>query len=278
MKPTIQTLSTKGWKSVDDFYAHCINVSTPTLFRNAASEWRAVSKWNDPKYLSGKIGLNKQVPISLGGCEETTSGNTKSRKINMLFERFIALLHEGDCNGYLKQYDLSQSPLLREDVMPEKLFQKWSFGVCYLWIGSEGSSKTGLHNDDENNVLCQITGQKQVLLISPNERSNLYPNDLYDSGTECCDVSASSPNFDLHPLFKGVSTIFSVTLNPGDILFIPKYWYHQVRPLGSVSISVNYFNSSMIELIQFGIGRFCLDILHRAGCYRKGHCVCHNNR
>ena len=195
----------------------------------------------------------------------------------MSFNKFINSLHEGTCDGYLKQYDLSQNRSLRKDVTPENLFNEWSFGVCNLWVGSEGSSKTGLHNDDENNVLCQITGQKHVLLISPSEHSNLYVNDLYDSGTECCDVSASSPNYDLHPLFKNVSTIFSVTLNPGDVLFIPKYWYHQVRPHGSVSISVNYFNSSMIELIQFGLGRFCLDVLHRVGCYRKGHCVCHNS-
>ena len=276
METTTENLPTTDWKSVDDFYTHYINVSKPTLFKNAASDWRALSKWKDPKYLCEKVGI-EQVPISLGDCEETTSGNTKSRKINMSFNKFINSIHEGTCDGYLKQYDLSQNRSLRKDVMPENLFNEWSFGVCNLWIGSGGSSKTGLHNDDENNVLCQITGQKHVLLISPSERSKLYVNDLYDSGTECCDVSASSPNYDLHPLFKNVSTIFSVTLNPGDVLFIPKYWYHQVRPHGSVSISVNYFNSSMIELIQFGLGRFCLDVLHRVGCYRKGHCVCHNS-
>ena len=276
METTTKNLPTTDWKSVDDFYTHYINVSKPTLFKNAASDWRALSKWKDPKYLCERVGVEK-VPISLGDCEETTSGNTKSRKINMSFNKFINSLHEGTCDGYLKQYDLSQNRSLRKDVKPENLFNEWSFGVCNLWIGSGGSSKTGLHNDDENNVLCQITGQKHVLLISPSERSNLYVNNLYDSGTECCDVSASSPNYDLHPLFKNVSTIFSVTLNPGDVLFIPKYWYHQVRPHGSVSISVNYFNSSMIELIQFGLGRLCLDVLHRVGCYRKGLCVCHNS-
>ena len=276
METTTENLPTTDWKSVDDLCTHYINVSKPTLFKNAALDWRALSKWKDPKYLCEKVGI-EQVPISLGDCEETTSGNTKSRKINMSFNKFINSLHEGTCDGYLKQYDLSQNRSLRKDVMPENLFNEWSFGVCNLWIGSGGSSKTGLHNDDENNVLCQITGQKHVLLISPSERSKLYVNNLYDSGTECCDVSASSPNYDLHPLFKNVSTIFTVTLNPGDVLFIPKYWYHQVRPHGSVSISVNYFNSSITELVRFGFGRFCLDVLHRVGCYRKGHCVCHNS-
>ena len=90
---TTENLPTTYWKSVDDFYTHYINVSKPTLFKNAALDWRALSKWKDPKYLCEKVGI-EQVPISLGDCEETTSGNTKSRKIGFFMGVDIFL-----CNG-----------------------------------------------------------------------------------------------------------------------------------------------------------------------------------
>tara|TARA_B110000091_G_C13665042_1_gene411300 strand:- start:52 stop:861 length:810 start_codon:yes stop_codon:yes gene_type:complete len=264
------TLPSTEWQSATHFYTEHITKRKPALFKRGCRHWRISSKDD-----LGSIG-HVQVPVSLGGCEETTTGNRQSRKIVMPFNQFLTSLHEGTCHGYLKQFDLSQHPTLRNQVLPEQFFPPMSLGTCNLWVGSEGSSNTGLHNDDENNVLCQISGQKHVVLIPPKERPYLYVNSLYDSGTECCDVDASDPNLNVHPLFSNVTTIYSIVLNPGDVLFIPKYWYHQVRPKGPVSISVNYFNSSFRECVRYGCMRWCFDVLHRCGLYKKGHCVCHN--
>ena len=263
------TLPSTEWQSATHFFTEHITKRKPALFKRGCLGWR-INKDD-----LGSIG-HVQVPVSLGGCEETTTGNRQSRKIVMPFNQFLTSLHEGTCHGYLKQFDLSQHPTLRNQVLPEQFFPPMSLGTCNLWVGSEGSSNTGLHNDDENNVLCQISGQKHVVLIPPKERPYLYVNSLYDSGTECCDVDASDPNLNVHPLFSNVTTIYSIVLNPGDVLFIPKYWYHQVRPKGPVSISVNYFNSSFRECVRYGCMRWCFDVLHRCGLYKKGHCVCHN--
>eukprot|EP00469_Lotharella_globosa_P016675 CAMPEP_0167830752 /NCGR_PEP_ID=MMETSP0112_2-20121227/13159_1 /TAXON_ID=91324 /ORGANISM="Lotharella globosa, Strain CCCM811" /LENGTH=54 /DNA_ID=CAMNT_0007735131 /DNA_START=1 /DNA_END=162 /DNA_ORIENTATION=+ len=47
-----------------------------------------------------------------------------------------------------------------------------------------------MHNDDENNVLNQIFGEKTVILYPPRARPYLRVNKKYDSGTECCDFDA----------------------------------------------------------------------------------------
>ena len=54
-----------------------------------------------------------------------------------------------------------------------------------------------------------------------------YVNRKYDSGTLCCDVDAERPDYDEHPAFRGVRCS-SVVLRPGDVLYIPRYWFHQV--------------------------------------------------
>jgi lysine-specific demethylase 8 len=213
----------------------------------------------------------------------------------MAFHSFLASLllrneeeeeeETSSSSGYLKQFDLRTFPILRKDVAPEEMFrppsnQWWwwfpMFGTCNLWMGDSRSNKTGLHNDDEENVLCQVSGEKRVLLISPKERENVYVNKLFDSGTECCDVDVSSPDLLRHPLFAQVQQIYCVTLRAGDVLFIPKFWFHEVRPI-STSISINYFSSTWIQKIWCGTSRFFWDFLHRLGLYKRGQCVCHDS-
>lgn len=181
-------------------------------------------------------------------------------------------------SAYLKQCEIgyfAKLPSLRADVFPEKMFSPWAiFGCCNLWIGDENATKTGLHNDDEHNVLCQIRGQKRVILIAPEERDNIYPNILYDSGTECCDVNASNPDLQRHPLFACVGVRFEVVLEPGDVLFLPRFWYHEVQPMGSFSVSVNYFCSTPLDQLRWGVKRAILGCLHGAGVYKRGKCVC----
>ena len=169
----------------------------------------------------------------------------------------------------------AQLPVLRADVCPETFFSPWAvFGCCNLWIGDDDAAKTGLHNDDEHNVLCQIRGHKRVVLIAHDERDHVYPNLLYDSGTECCDVDAYSPDLKKHPLFARVAIRYEALLEPGDVLFIPRFWYHEVCPMGEFSVSVNYFCSTPLEQLRWGTGRAVLGCLHGLGVYKTGQCVC----
>jgi tRNA wybutosine-synthesizing protein 4 len=87
------------------------------------------------------------------------------------------------------------------------------------------------------NVLCQVRGQKKLILYPPSDVQYLH-----------LEAGASSSNLDI---FHGMSdgqvlsvphtSPFEVTLNPGDILFIPPLWLHTTSPLGGVSIAVNVF-------------------------------------
>jgi len=54
-----------------------------------------------------------------------------------------------------------------------------------------------------------------------------------------CDVNAETPDFLLHPKFNETKP-FEVILEPGDLLFIPYFWYHYFRSI-EPSISVNWF-------------------------------------
>lgn len=102
----------------------------------------------------------------------------------------------------------------------------------------------------------------------------IFVKGKYDSGTLCCDVDAERPDLaGRHPKFRGARALTAV-LRPGDALYIPKFWFHQVTSL-SVSVSANVFCSTPSEWVRAGLPRACLAALHSFGLYRNGNCVCH---
>jgi hypothetical protein len=75
-----------------------------------------------------------------------------------------------------------------------------------------------------------------VSALSKRELSTLCD---YLLDTNNCHVNAEAPDLDAHPLF-GHARRFDALLAPGDLLFLPRMWFHFVRALDA-SISINWF-------------------------------------
>ena len=177
---------------------------------------------------------------------------------------------------YLKQIDLfALCPSLRADIdLGAFAHRRW--GTTWCWVGPKGAV-TGLHSDDENNILYQLRGEKVVTLFPPACRPWLYPTGKYDPGTECCAADPDAPDAAAHPAFAASvrARARRATLRAGDALYIPRFHYHHVRTSRGTSISVNHFASSGWELVRFGVPRLLLEVLHQMGLFRSGYCVCH---
>ncbi|MBO9671755.1 MAG: cupin-like domain-containing protein, partial [Sphingobium sp.] len=81
--------------------------------------------------------------------------------------------------------------------------------------------------DLTNNLLIQITGRKRIALVSPAQtrlmahRRHVF-SDVHD--LESADCMAR------HPQAKDVRP-YIVELQPGEMLYLPVGWWHQVRSL-----------------------------------------------
>ncbi|CAF4191489.1 unnamed protein product [Rotaria sp. Silwood2] len=97
-----------------------------------------------------------------------------------------------------------------------------------LWIGSQGSH-TPCHYDTYGiNFVAQIVGKKRWLLFPPNSPiGQLQTRIPYEESSVYLDIDPS--NID----------VYDITLEPGDVLFVPKHWWHFVSSLDSITISVN---------------------------------------
>lgn len=121
-------------------------------------------------------------------------------------------------------------PLLPAEVMPR------------LWIGN--ATRAALHNDHDLNLACVVAGRRHFLLFPPDEVDNLYIGSLSHtpSGRPISVANLDAPDYEAFPrLRQAFERAQAVTLEPGDVLFIPRYWWHQVTAEGPVGMLVNFW-------------------------------------
>jgi lysine-specific demethylase 8 len=142
---------------------------------------------------------------------------------------------------YVAQQNLSDVPALQPDLGPPPTIVNTGKASHYgtnLWLCSSAGSESPCHHDPYQNILCQIFGEKEVILFAPSESEKLYPAyGTLQKNTSLVDFE--NPDFDSHPLFlKAVG--YRAVLQKGDAVFIPKGWWHYCRAKEE-SCSVNFW-------------------------------------
>jgi len=108
-------------------------------------------------------------------------------------------------------------------------------GPPRFWLGP-ARTVTPLHCDYDDNIFAQVWGSKRIFLAPPHHDEFLYTREanpvLFGSPFD-----PEAPDFDAFPLARRAA-IVEVVVEPGDMLYVPAGWYHQVRAL-SFSLSSN---------------------------------------
>jgi hypothetical protein len=108
-------------------------------------------------------------------------------------------------------------------------------GPPRFWLGPAGTV-TPLHCDYDDNIFAQIWGTKRIFLAPPHHDEFLYTSEanaiLFGSPFD-----PEAPDFDKFPLARQATTIECI-VHPGELLYVPAGWYHQVRAL-TFSLSSN---------------------------------------
>ncbi|CAE7529956.1 hif1an, partial [Symbiodinium pilosum] len=89
-----------------------------------------------------------------------------------------------------------------------------------LWIG-RGGSLTPCHYDKAENLHAQICGEKQFLLIPPEETFAVYPYPIDHPLDSFAMVDLEQPDLDRFPAFADVQCL-EASLEPGDLLYLPR--------------------------------------------------------
>ncbi len=255
--------------SDDDFDRNYLSKYRPVVFAGGANRWPATKKWSFDFFR--KQNSDFTVTLEEGNVMQET---TTFRDIT--FRDYLNEIEspnqENGRVAYLSVFNIFQHfPDLANDVDFSMMAQKKLINHAAGWIGP-GGTVTGYHIDRADNLLVQIVGRKFVKLVSPDQSKRMYPSSKYDSNTLMSSVNADEYNDAKFPEFAKVDALYAI-IEPGDILFIPRGWWHYVRALDP-SISVNNFGIDLKTIVLDKPREYAKKYLHRIGLYGK-ECTCH---
>jgi hypothetical protein len=234
-------------------FENYVAANTPVLIEGALRDWPAMKTWSF-EHLAAVTGQHAgEVIISANGLfPDYESKPEPMTKRDMPFTEFARrvtapgalppiLAPDETYYIYGKPYLFQAFPALKQDVPAPAFLGARRSNEVSLWASSTGCV-TPLHYDLTNGLLSQIRGRKQVFLFKPADfarlyfRSDVFPGlDNYDRQSR---VDIHHPDLSKFPRFAGVGAL-ECTLAPGDMLFLPSNWAHEVETL-EASLSVTF--------------------------------------
>lgn len=104
-----------------------------------------------------------------------------------------------------------------------------------LWIAPRGTMSSLHHDGDYDNLNLQISGRKLFLLLPPPRHVALHAYGSAESP-----INPFVPDLARFPRFAGADPV-EATLAPGEVLLIPKYWWHCVYTVEpAVNLSTHF--------------------------------------
>lgn len=114
--------------------------------------------------------------------------------------------------------------------------------VAKIWLGTE--SVAAAHYDQPKNIACCVAGKRRFTLFPPDQIENLYPGPLSPTpgGQVVTLADLSKPDFNRFPCLKtALENAYIADLEPGDALYYPSMWWHEVEAFARFNVMVNYW-------------------------------------
>jgi hypothetical protein len=208
------------------------------------SDWPALAKWT-PEYLKQTVGSKAIEYQGDRSKNEHFEIAKDAHRREMPFDRFIDLVSRPGAgnDAYLTAYNSARNAeaisLLHPDLgFAEKFLSREAAQPNgMMWIGPAGTL-TSLHHDLTNNLIAQVVGRKRLLVLPASEVGKLY-NHLHVF-SEISDLEDPAVTLQRFPLLEH-ARFTEVTLMPGEMIFMPIAWWHQVRSI-DFSVTITYTN------------------------------------
>jgi hypothetical protein len=218
-----------------------LNRGRPLVIAQGAADWPA-AQWT-PELLRAKAGSAKVMThrsdTPYFGLDEK-HGGPKLKEEEMTLDTFVSMVFTPKNDKlfyYLQRASIpDRLPALLADLRyPEGVDPKKIY-LVNLWFGP-GNNITRLHYDVPNNFLVHFYGRKRITLYAPQDTAKLYP--FRTKAYNMSQVNIDKPDVARFPKFADAQP-YEAEIGPGDMLYIPPYWWHQVYSL-ELGISANYW-------------------------------------
>lgn len=244
----------------------------PVVLRGMGRNWAALERWTF-QHLA-HLGGARPVTLVVGNRERSST-----RFVTSTLDRYVAQLalqtaaqEEGSHIGYLKEFDLlKEIPSLRQDVEQDAWFPPGNIVSSSAWIGPQGAH-TGLHYDLLDNLAVLTRGVKRFYLARPGTVEHLGAlSKKYDRWAKLASVGMR----DLAQSDVPADALFAVDLYPGDAIYVPHGWWHEVVNL-QASIFLSGFFGSKARVVGLWVATGAVQLMHDFQLLGTRNCSCHS--
>lgn len=214
----------------------------PVVLTEAVADWPALSRWSFDDFRQRLGGVEVEVCTGRDGDPEPDRNFADHLETMTLANYLDRVEGVGESNDlYMIAHNRTMArPEMAElfdDIrLDEAVFDPDQLDEgCTLWLGPAGTL-TPLHHDSTNILFCQIVGKKRIWLIPPYEASLLD-----DMRGFYASFDPRRQREDWPEVHRDVQ-MAELVLEPGEALFLPAGWWHQVLALEpSISFSLLCF-------------------------------------
>ncbi|MBT4791728.1 MAG: cupin-like domain-containing protein [Halobacteriovoraceae bacterium] len=230
----------------------------PCVLKDRSKHWPALSKWNED-YLAEKLG-EAEIGFSDAGFSEPGKNYMSTTK-KMNFAEYLEQVKLGTNSLRVFAYNIKYyCKDLGADIKTLNIDMKISEFFCFLFVGSKGG-ETQFHYDIDMTHIFHtvIKGNKTFYLYDKSMSHNLYSHPY----TVRSYVDVVNPDYDKYPRMKALEG-YKVVLEPGDTLFIPTgYWHQVVYHEYSVAVSHRSRNESKLVFMEGVFNLFIMQLFDR---------------
>ena len=257
-------LRRKRWKSLTrSFVARAAKHHVPTVYRKPPQfrPWAAYKKWTNNTYLSQLVhtldGVYVQDASPVFGpyfdAGRPLASSAKVRplhnysQISVPTHQFLSTSATATATPtidptfmYLTREIERIHPMLEQDITPfhELIRLGPSKSSINVWMG-HNAVVAPCHYDSYHNVYAQIRGSKTFYMAPPTARTILKPYPFVHPSHAQCQVRLTPPFNAAFLGNNGGLDIYVAVLQPGDVLYLPPLWFHEVVAGTEMSMSVN---------------------------------------
>ena len=226
-----------------EFQARYVAARQPVVLAGLVSDWPAVPRWSLEFFRDAYPALSITTAHVEGGRVVMDRQRGLVHRPERI-DTFVAALRAGARDRYLMTPMRDLPAPLRADAPLPTYLRAATVQNAKLWIGPEGMVSS-MHRDLADNLHAQVAGKKRFTLVAPQQSACVYPNSLFDSVPNGCRIDVERPDYVAFPRLRAAEMLVA-ELDPGDVVYVPRGWWHHVRTL-DLSISVNFWWASGVR-------------------------------